>query len=637
MPLIKVSNLHLHYGEQVLFDDVALQLDPGDRLCIIGRNGVGKSTLLKLILGLAQPDSGEIWTGPSVAVASLSQDLPEQSDITVYDHVAAGLPQLVADLKAYDLAVENNEFDKLEALQHRIESCDGWTFDNRIQQVLTRLELDAKAQLSALSGGWRRRVALAQALVVQPDVLLLDEPTNHLDIAAIQWLESQLNNFPGAIVFITHDRAFLQNTANRIGELDRGRLTLWKGDYQSFLVFREEQLETEAKHAALFDKRLAQEEVWIRQGIKARRTRNEGRVRALKDMRKERQARRERPKTAKIEHSSEVSSGKLVAELINVHFAWQDKVIIDGFTGTIMRGDKVGLLGPNGVGKSTLLKIILGELSPQKGTVRQGTKLAVAYFDQLRDQLDIEKSAIDNISEGRDYIEVNGKSKHLMSYLQDFLFSGERARTPIKSLSGGERNRILLAKLFSKPSNLLVMDEPTNDLDAETLELLEDLLVQYEGTLLLVSHDRSFLDNVVSSTIAFEGRGRLREYIGGYSDWLAQGGEWPSESALADSTSSPSGDAAQSDIEIPEPVKTAAPKTKKLSYKLQNELEKLPAILDALEQEIALLHEQISASDFYQQPEGDVSAVLAKLSEKEALLNEKFERWESLENMANGE
>ncbi len=637
MPLIKVSNLHLHYGEQVLFDDVALQLDPGDRLCIIGRNGVGKSTLLKLILGLAQPDSGEIWTGPSVAVASLSQDLPDQSDITVYDHVAAGLPQLVADLKAYDLAVENSEFDKLEALQHRIESCDGWTFDNRIQQVLTRLELDAKAQLSELSGGWRRRVALAQALVVQPDVLLLDEPTNHLDIAAIQWLESQLNSFPGAIVFITHDRAFLQNTANRIGELDRGRLTLWKGDYQSFLVFREEQLETEVKHAALFDKRLAQEEVWIRQGIKARRTRNEGRVRALKDMRKERQARRERPKTAKIEHSSEVSSGKLVAELVNVHFAWQDKVIIDGFTGTIMRGDKVGLLGPNGVGKSTLLKIILGELSPQKGTVRQGTKLAVAYFDQLRDQLDIEKSAIDNISEGRDYIEVNGKSKHLMSYLQDFLFSGERARTPIKSLSGGERNRILLAKLFSKPSNLLVMDEPTNDLDAETLELLEDLLVQYEGTLLLVSHDRSFLDNVVSSTIAFEGRGRLREYIGGYSDWLAQGGEWPSETDLAESASSSSNSDASSNSVASEPEKTASQKTKKLSYKLRHELEKLPSELDALEKKIAALHEQISAPDFYQQSEDDVSAVLATLGENESLLNEKFERWESLESMANGE
>ncbi|MFL0808997.1 MAG: ATP-binding cassette domain-containing protein [Agarilytica sp.] len=631
MPLIKLSKLQLHYGEQIIFDEVDLQLDPGDRLCIIGRNGVGKSTLLKVILEMAQLDSGEVWKSPAVEVASLSQDLPEQEDISVYDFVAGGMPQLLEALKAYDLALEKEEYDKLEKLQQIIESKDGWNLNNRVEQVLTRLELDPKASLSSLSGGWRRRVALARALVVKPDVLLLDEPTNHLDIAAIQWLESQLNNFPGAIVFITHDRSFLQNTANRIGELDRGHLTLWKGDYEGFLTFREEQLETEAKHNALFDKRLAQEETWIRQGIKARRTRNEGRVRALKDMRRERQERRERPKSAKIEHSSEVSSGKLVAELVGVHFSWRDKdsgrnkVIVDNFTSTIMRGDKVGLLGPNGIGKSTLLKIILGELEPQEGSVRTGTKLSVAYFDQMRDQLELEKSAIDNIAGGRESIEINGRPRHVMSYLQDFLFSGERARTPIKSLSGGERNRILLAKLFSKPSNLLVMDEPTNDLDAETLELLEDLLMNYEGTLLLVSHDRSFLDNVVTSSIAFEGKGQIREYVGGYSDWIRQGGKWPEHEQFG----GVSGGSATSTDE----PQDAAPKPKKLSYKLQRELEGLPAQLEKLEGQIGELEGEIAAPEFYQKEQDKVSKKLSKLNELQAKLQGSYERWEALEAM----
>mgnify|MGYP003651121117 CR=1 FL=1 len=629
MPLLKLSKLNLHYGEQIIFDNVDLQLEAGDRLCIIGRNGVGKSTLLKLILGEASPDSGDLWTDPGVAIASLAQDLPEQNDLTVYDFVQNGMPQLVADLAAYDKALEESRFDKLEALQQRIENHDGWNLQNRIQQVLTRLDLDGSALMSGLSGGWRRRVALAQALVVKPDVLLLDEPTNHLDIAAIQWLESQLTSFPGAIVFVTHDRTFLQNTANKIGELDRGHLIVWDGDYQGFLTLKEAQLETEAKHNALFDKRLAQEEVWIRQGIKARRTRNEGRVRALEKMRRERSDRRERSKTAKIEHSGEVSSGKLVAELINVHFAWQDKVIVDQLTTTIMRGDKVGFLGPNGIGKTTLLKIILGEVAPQRGDVRLGSKLSVAYFDQMRDQLDLDKSAMDNISEGRDSIEINGRSKHIMSYLQDFLFSGERARTPIRSLSGGERNRILLAKLFSKPSNLLVMDEPTNDLDAETLELLEDLLINYEGTLLLVSHDRSFLDNVVASTIAFEGNGKVREYVGGYADWLRQGGRWPdgSEGVRTNTTA---------EKPVSDSAAPAKPKAKKLSYKLQRELDALPAELEALEKDIEALHATMASADFYQQDEATVAEKIKRLSDSETLLEEKFARWESLEAEANG-
>lgn len=628
MPLVKISNLQLHYGEQVLFDQLNLQLEMGDRLCIVGRNGVGKSTLLKVILGRANPDSGEVWKGPTVVVASLSQDLPEQRDISIRDYIAEGSPELVKNLKDYDEALEKNQLDKLESLQHAIESCDGWSFYNRVDQVMTRLDLSAQMRLKDLSGGWRRRVALAQALVVEPDVLLLDEPTNHLDIAAIQWLESHLNSFKGAIVFITHDRTFLQNTANKIAELDRGHLAVWEGDYQSFLAFREQQLETEEKHNALFDKRLAQEEVWIRQGIKARRTRNEGRVRALKAMRQERGERRDRLKTAKIEHNSDVISGKLVAELIDVQYAWDHQPIIKQFSTTILRGDKIGLVGPNGIGKSTLLKIILGELKPQAGTVRQGTKLTVAYFDQLRDQLDIEKSAVDNISEGRDYIDINGRSKHIMSYLQDFLFYGERARTPIKALSGGERNRILLAKLFSQPSNLLVLDEPTNDLDAETLELLEDILMNYEGTLLLVSHDRTFLDNVVTSTIAFEGEGKLIEYVGGYNDWVRQGGHWPEANKQK----------AQEENQPVESSKTekkpeSDKKLKKLSYKLQRELEMLPAELERLESEVEALHVQVSAADFYQQDQEAVNTTLSLLAEKEAVLAQKYERWEALEEM----
>lgn len=632
MPLVKITNLHLHYGEQVIFDDVALQLDPGDRLCIIGRNGVGKSTLLKVMSGVAHPDEGSIWSAPTTVMATLAQDLPETRDISIFQFVAGGLAGILDDLKRFDAAVKNEDLGLIEQLQQKIESADGWNLQNRIEQVLTRLELDGKASMNSLSGGWRRRVALAQALVMSPDVLLLDEPTNHLDIAAIQWLEEQLNNFAGAIVFITHDRAFLKSVANKIGELDRGHLTMWDGDYESFLTFREKALETEARHNALFDKKLAQEEAWIRQGIKARRTRNEGRVRALEKMRVERQNRRQAPKVAKIEHAGEVASGKLVAELVNVSFAWQDKPLVSNFSTTIMRGDKLGLIGPNGIGKSTLLKLILGELSPQSGNVRLGTKLSVAYFDQLRDQLDLEKSAVDNVAGGRDSVEVNGKTKHIYSYLQDFLFSGERARTAIKSLSGGERNRILLAKLFSKPSNLLVMDEPTNDLDAETLELLEDLLANFDGTLLLVSHDRAFLDNVVTNTIAFEGNGKLKEYVGGYSDWKRQGGKWPD--TAADNSDKPEERETKSSETTPS---TTSAKPKKLSYKLQRELDRLPAMLEKLEEEIADIQQQMSAPSFFS---GDQTVVAEKtqlLAEKEAELAEKYERWESLEMQSGGE
>lgn len=629
MPLLKLDNLSLHYGEQVIFDQLTLQLDKGERLCVIGRNGVGKSTLLKVIQGTVHADDGARWQDPAVKIASLSQELPEARDLTVYDFVAEGLGELMTDLSRYEAMAQeaNPDVALLEKLQHKIEAVDGWTAKNRIEQVLTKLQLDAVAKMNSLSGGWRRRVSLAQALVVQPDILLLDEPTNHLDIAAIRWLEQQLNEFSGAIVFITHDRAFLKAVANKIGELDRGNMICWDGDYQGFLEFKKQQLDAEEKQNALFDKKLAQEEVWIRQGIKARRTRNEGRVRALKKMRDERAQRREVLKTAKIEHGADMLSGKLVAEMDSISVAFDGKTIIRDFSSTIIRGDKIGLIGPNGIGKTTLLRVILGDLVPDSGRVKHGTKVQVAYFDQTRAQLDEEKSAIDNISQGRDFVEINGKDKHIFSYLQDFLFSGERARTPIKSLSGGERNRILLAKMFSKPSNLLVMDEPTNDLDAETLELLEELLCNYDGTLLLVSHDREFLNNVVTSTIAFEGNGLLKEYVGGYEDWLRQGGVWPEDDKNAQS------EIKNASAKAAKPATVQAAPTKKLSYKLQRELDALPAELEALESEIEGLQEQVSGPEFYQQPQDVVNDKLTELANREAFLQERYARWEELESM----
>jgi len=643
MALLKLDKYQLHYGEQVIFDSLELILDPGDRLCIIGRNGVGKSTLLKCIQGEITPDSGERWLNAGTKVASLSQDLPDADDTLVFDMIANAMPELGADIVKFNALVVDPDPDlnELERVQQRIEAADGWNFQNKIEQVLTRLNLDGTAKMRDLSGGWRRRVALGQALVVEPDVLLLDEPTNHLDIEAIRWLEEQLLSFAGALVFITHDRAFLRSLSNKIGELDRGALTCWKGTYDGFLTYREEMLAVEEKHNALFDKRLAQEEVWIRQGIKARRTRNEGRVRALKDMRNERAARRNQLGKAKIEHNTDTISGKLVCELNHVSFGWDNNKIIEDFSSIIVRGDKIGLIGPNGIGKSTLLKLILGDIEPNNGEIKMGTKLTVAYFDQLRDQLDLEKSAIDNIGQGRDSIEINGRSKHVISYMQDFLFSGERARTPIKALSGGEKNRVLLAKMFSKPSNLLIMDEPTNDLDVETLELLESLLTEYQGTLFLVSHDRAFLDNVVTSSIAFEGNGTLREYVGGYSDWLEQGGQWPEDNkgaavgAKADkseASTSHSVHHAESKSSATTDTKSDA-KPKKLSYKLQAELDKLPALVEKLEVNIAALHKEIADPDFYSQPKNLTNKTLAKLEQLEAQNIEAYARWEELENM----
>lgn len=637
MSLIKLENAHLSYGLQILLDGVDLEISKGQRLCLIGRNGAGKSSLLKVLAGEVELDRGEVVGCSGLRIARLEQDLPEADDRRVFDVVAgafAGLGELLSEYYSLaSAAFDENGTARMMSLQQSIEAADGWALQQRVEEILSRLDLPADRYMRELSGGWRRRVALAKALVLAPDLLLLDEPTNHLDIAAIQWLEKQLLAFTGALVFITHDRALLQNIATHIAELDRGRLRYWSGDYASYLVYREQALADEARHNALFDKKLAQEEVWIRQGIKARRTRNEGRVRALKALREERSRRREQTGAVKLSLSSGEASGKLVVELCEVSYRWSDKVLIDNFSAIIMRGDRIGLIGPNGAGKTTLLKLILGQLEPTTGTVKHGTQLQVAYFDQLRDQLDLNKNAVDNIAEGREFIEIDGKTKHIFSYLSDFLFEGERARTPLRALSGGERNRVLLAKLFSKAANLLVLDEPTNDLDVETLELLEEILTHYAGTVLLVSHDRAFLNNIVTSVVAFEGHAGVREYVGDYDDWLRQGGQWqdpePAVSAAKNSAAKLSSSRDSGFGSGP----NSGNRPKKLSYKLQKEFDELPAQIEQLEREILLLQSEISAENFYQQAATLVEERMQHLAHLDQRLEMCFERWAELENI----
>src|SRR6187455_203007 len=522
--LLQLQNVDFSVGGPLLLDDVNLSIDRGERLCIVGRNGAGKSTLLRLIAGEAQPDDGEVRRFGS-RVAGLAQEVPAGLEGTVFDVVAAGLGELGTLLARYHHLLHDGDTPDMDALgevQSRIEAGHGWALETRVEQVLERLGLPEDVEFAALSGGMKRRVLLAQALVAGPDLLLLDEPTNHLDIESIAWLEQFLLDFPGSVVFVTHDRAFLRRLATRIVEIDRGAVTSWPGDYDNFLRRREERMHAEAQANALFDKKLAQEEVWIRQGIKARRTRNEGRVTALKAMRRERAERREQTGNVSLAAAGADKSGKRVFEAKDVSFAFGDRVLVRDFSTVVQRGDKIGLIGANGSGKTTLLRLLLGDLQPQAGEIRTGTNLEIAFFDQLRGALREDWNALDNVSEGREFIDINGARKHVLGYLQDFLFSPERARAPITKLSGGERNRLLLAKLFARPSNLLVMDEPTNDLDVETLELLEELLIDYPGTLLLVSHDRDFLDHVVTSTLAMEGDGIVREYVGGYSDWIRQ-------------------------------------------------------------------------------------------------------------------
>lgn len=630
MPLIQLEKACLSYGTLNLLDELELGVRKGRRICLVGRNGAGKSTLMKVLNDEIELDSGQVRVKSGTVIARLEQDLPEADDLSVYDVVASGLAgagDLLSEYHAISMSGADADLNRLAQLQAKIESIDGWSLQQRVESIISRLDLPAEKCMRELSGGWRRRVALAKALVCEPDVLLLDEPTNHLDVAAIEWLEKQLLNYNGALVFITHDRSFLQNLATDIADLDRGKLKQWPCDYATFLEYREQALAEEERHNELFDKKLAQEEVWIRQGIKARRTRNEGRVRALKSLREERSQRRERQGNVNLDISSGSASGKLVAELKDVSFAFENKRIVKNFNSLVVRGDRIGLIGPNGIGKSTLLRMILGQLEPQEGEVKIGTSLSIAYFDQLRDQLDLEKNAVDNISEGRDFIELNGKSRHIISYLSDFLFSGPRARTPLKALSGGERNRVLLAKLFSKPANLLVLDEPTNDLDVETLELLEEILGEYDGTILLVSHDRAFLDNVITSTIAFEGNGVVREYVGGYADWLRQGGRWPTEAEIA-AASEPEKVEAEIAAAVAE---LAKPKAQKLSYKLQRELDGLPKKIESLEAELELLQKEMAAPDFFSQGDEKTAPVLKKLEEAELSLEHCYERWTELE------
>lgn len=624
MTLIRLDALTLALGNRVLLDNAALQIEAGERIALVGLNGAGKSTLMKLISGEIQPDSGVIWRAPTLRIAQLPQTLPKADERLVRQVVSDGLADVVEMRQAYEVLAMRGDakaMRELEPLQQKIEAADGWNLEQKVERVLTRLGLDPDLPMSSLSGGWRRRAALGAALVQEPDLLLLDEPTNHLDIEAIEWLEQVLLEFQGGVLLISHDRAMVEHLATSIVELDRGVLTKFPGNYARYLEQKEALLLEEGRHQAEFDKKLAQEERWIRQGIKARRTRNEGRVRALEQLRRDRSQRRERQGKANFTLDEAAKSGKLVVELEGVSHSFADKHIINQLDLKIQRGDRIGLIGPNGAGKSTLLKILLGDLIPDQGQVRIGTRMEVAYFDQLRDSLDPEKSVIDNISGGRESIDIQGRSRHIISYLSDFLFSAERARTPVKALSGGECNRVLLARLFSKPANMLVLDEPTNDLDVETLELLEEILMGFNGTVLLVSHDRAFLDNVVTSTVVFESEGQIREYVGGYQDWLRQRSQAVSEPSPVVK--------AEVNVVATEAVNQTA--SRKLSYKLQRELDLLPAEMEAAETRLEVLQQICSAADFYSKDHAEVAQALETLQQQESLIERLMERWVELE------
>jgi len=601
LALLTLDHINHAFGHLPLLDDVSLQLEPRERVSIIGRNGAGKSTLLQILSGELAPDSGAVWHQPALRVARLVQDVPLTSTQSIFEVVAEGL----AGLEGHD--------------------ADDWRREHKVDLVLSRLNLDGTAQVDTLSGGWRRRVLLARALVAEPDVLLLDEPTNHLDIEAIQWLENFLADYKGSVVFVTHDRAFLQRLATRIIELDRGQLTSWPGDYATFLQKKEEWLANEATQSEKFDKRLAQEEVWLRQGVKARRTRDEGRVKALMAMRDERGARRDVQGNVSLKIDRADSSGKMVFEAEALRKVYGSRVVVGGFSTRIMRGDRVGLIGQNGAGKTTLLRILLEQIQPDSGTMRHGANVQIAYFDQQREQLDPEKTVFDTVGEGNDTVTVNGQTKHVHGYLRDFLFGAERARSPVKALSGGERNRLLLARLFTRPANVLVMDEPTNDLDLETLELLEAQLVEWPGTLLLVSHDRVFLDNVVTSTIVFEGEGRIEEYVGGYADWLRQRRK-QTKAAIAESRASALGGKAA------EPAAAPAAPARKLSYKEQRELEQLPHRIEVLESEHSQLQAKIASPEFYKEGSEAIAKALARATVVDAELLAVYARWDELES-----
>ncbi|MFQ1019019.1 ABC transporter ATP-binding protein [Gilliamella sp. CG13] len=637
MSLINLTNAYLSFSDAPLLDHIDMSIEANERVCLVGRNGAGKSTLLKVLNKEVPLDEGQIIYENNVVVSRLQQDPPRDIQGNVFDFVAEGLKEQAQLLRDYyDLShrieqdPSESNLSKLAKLQEQLDQQNGWQLDNRIRNVISSLSLDGDALLSSLSGGWLRKAALAKALVCQPTVLLLDEPTNHLDIETIKWLEEFLKSFNGSIVFISHDRSFIRQMATRIIDLDRGKVASWGGDYDSYLVGKEEALRVEELQNAEFDKKLAQEEVWIRQGIKARRTRNEGRVRALKAMRQEHSQRRQVMGSAKMQIEEALRSGKIVFELDNVSYQVADKLLVNDFTVQVLRGDKIALIGPNGIGKTTLLKLMLGNLQPTSGSVHCGTKLEVAYFDQYRLELDPEKTVMDNLAEGKQEVMVNGRSRHVLGYLQDFLFPPKRARTPVRALSGGERNRLLLAKLFLKPSNLLVLDEPTNDLDIETLELLEELVNDYQGTVLLVSHDRQFVDNVVTQCWFFEEQGHIGIYAGGYTDALQQQQQAKPVSVNKNTAPVKSDEkAVTAETKMPE-----AKKKVKLSYHEQRELAQLPSQIEQLELAIADLQAQIGHSDFFNQPHEVTSPILTDLANKEAELEAVFARWEALESLS---
>jgi ABC transport system ATP-binding/permease protein len=643
MPLFTLDSVSVAFGHLPLLERVAFQVDPGERVAVIGRNGTGKSTLLKIVAGDLPPDAGTVWRQPGTVIARLEQDVPLATDRPVFDVVAEGLGALSALVTDYHHAAADvaradtpAALERLGRLQHELDERDGWRLEERVEMVLDRLGLPRDAAVDTLSGGWRRRVLLARALVAQPDVLVLDEPTNHLDIDAIAWLEAWLKEYPGALLFVTHDRVFLERIATRIVELDRGRLTSWPGDYPTFVRKKEEWLENERLQQIKFDKKLADEEVWLRQGIKARRTRNEGRVKALEAMRQERAERRERIGSVKLSAERAEATGKMVFEADGVSKGYGAAPVVRDLTLRVQRRDRIGLIGPNGAGKTTLLRLLLGEIAPDAGEVRRGANVQVAYYDQQREQLEPERTVFDTIGDGNDTVTVGGIPRHVHGYLRDFLFSPERARSPVKALSGGERNRLLLARLFTKPANVLVLDEPTNDLDLETLELLEAELVAWDGTLLIVSHDRRFLDNVVTSVLVFEGGGRVNEYVGGYADWeryrLATGQPVSLTPAPAPVRRLVPAEAAFA--AAPASAAPASPAKAKLSFKEQRELASLPAAIEALEAERDALRARAAGPAFYKEPADAIRDALARLEAIDGELAAAYERWSTLDARA---